>query len=834
MSVSSATQNPRKAFPEGANPLMRQEYVMQGDRWRIAFITDSLVRVEWSESGIFEDHCTQMTLNRNFKEATQIHIRQYEEDGYLVVDTPTIHLMYDRKPFTKEGLQIHVKGMNGFCDTWHYGDDQHANLHGTARTLDGVDGTTELGVGLNSPDGWAIIDDSASNVLVENANAADGSLTDGVGGVAVQSRSHSEIDLYFFGYGHRYAEAVQDFYQLTGPTPLLPRFALGNWWSRYYRYSADEYIDLMDRFDREGLPFTTSVIDMDWHLTELDPSYGSGWTGYSWNTELFPNPKHFLEQLHERGLHITLNVHPRDGVRAFEDAYQKMAKTLGINPDSGEAVEFDLTNPKFVDAYFDMHHDLEDQGVDFWWIDWQQGGVTKQVGLDPLWMLNHLHYLDSAREGRWPLTFSRYAGPGSHRYPVGFSGDTIVSWSSLRFQPYFTATASNIGYGWWSHDIGGHVSGIRDEELEARWYQLGVFSPINRLHSSASPFNGKEPWNFHEPVRSAMVDVLRLRQALLPYLYTMNWRNAAEGKELIEPMYWQYPEMGEAYNVPNEYFFGSELIAAPITEAMDKASMRAKAKVWLPQGEWFDFFSGRRYHSDAKSGMNFYAWRGIETLPLFAKAGGIVPMQSDCTSNSTENPAAMDVLVFPGADGSFTLREDDGQYAPGGDISRMHTADTSIIFDSHSSTLTISHVRGDEGIVPKQRTWTVVFRGVARSTVLVDGVHSEHTSYDPDTLSLKVQVGVTETDRDIVLSFPQGLHLAENPIDNDLFNICNDAQIAYSLKEGANWALEGSGIRALTALRTMSYESKDDRGQAQTQYLPESVIAALEEVLLRS
>jgi hypothetical protein len=164
----------------------------------------------------------------------------------------------------------------------------------------------------------------------------------------------------------------------------------------------------------------------------------------------------------------------------------------------------------------------------------------------------------------------------------------------------------------------------------------------------------------------------------------------------------------------------------------------------------------------------------------------------------------------------------------------MHTADTSIIFDSHSSTLTISHVRGDEGIVPKQRTWTVVFRGVARSTVLVDGVHSEHTSYDPDTLSLKVQVGVTETDRDIVLSFPQGLHLAENPIENDLFNICNDAQIAYSLKEGANWALEGSGIRALTALRTMSYESKDDKGQAQTQYLPESVIAALEEVLLRS
>ncbi len=147
---------------------------------------------------------------------------------------------------------------------------------------------------------------------------------------------------------------------------------------------------------------------------------------------------------------------------------------------------------------------MEEDGVDFWWIDWQQGGLTRQPGLDPLWGLDHLHYLDSARNdgsdyserNPRPLTFSRYAGPGSHRYPIGFSGDTVVTWESLKFQPEFTACASNIGYGWWSHDIGGHMFGYRDEELEVRWYQLGAFSPINRLHSTDSPFNGKEPWNF--------------------------------------------------------------------------------------------------------------------------------------------------------------------------------------------------------------------------------------------------------------------------------------------------------------------------------------------------
>lgn len=129
-----------------------------------------------------------------------------------------------------------------------------------------------------------------------------------------------------------------------------------------------------------------------------------------------------------------------------------------------------------------------------------------------------------------PLILSRYAGPGSHRYPVGFSGDTVVSWESLKFQPYFTSTASNIGYGWWSHDIGGHMLGVRDEELEARWYQLGVFSPINRLHSSLSPFVGKEPWNFQQPVRDIMRDALILRHRLIPYLHTMNWRAATKGR----------------------------------------------------------------------------------------------------------------------------------------------------------------------------------------------------------------------------------------------------------------------------------------------------------------
>ena len=355
----------------------------------------------------------------------------------------------------------------------------------------------------------------------------------------MRPREGGGIDVYVFAYGHDYAGALHAFYAVSGRTPVLPRWVLGNWWSRYHAYSADAYLELLDRFEAEGLPFSVAVLDMDWHRVESVPDrYGSGWTGYSWERELFPDPEGFLAELHRRGLRVTLNVHPADGVRAFEDAYPRMAEALGRDPESDEPIAFDITDRAFLDAYLELvHHPLEAQGVDFWWLDWQQGPYSRVEGIDPLWMLNHFHFLDSGREGRRPLTFSRYAGPGSHRYPIGFSGDTLISWASLDFQPEFTATASNIGYGWWSHDIGGHIFGVRDDELATRWVQLGVFSPILRLHSSSNPFLVKEPWLYPAEARAAMGDALRFRHRLVPYLHTMNHRAAAEGVPLVRPMY---------------------------------------------------------------------------------------------------------------------------------------------------------------------------------------------------------------------------------------------------------------------------------------------------------
>lgn len=805
-------------------PFTNSKGVISGNCWRIGVLSDSLLRLEWSDTGEFNDDATLMAVNRDF--GTPPEYSTSIADGLLTVETTALRLTYDMRPFSKEGLSIVVKGVKDTkTNTWHFGDAQEGNMKGTARTLDWADGAIPLNDGVVSRDGWSVLDDSNTCLFADNGD--------------IKPRKNAGIDLYFFGHGHRYADAVADFCRLSGRSPLLPRYALGNWWSRFHRYTSEEYVALMDRFKSEGIPFTTSVIDMDWHLVDdVDPKYGSGWTGYTWNRKLIPDPQRFLGDLHERGCHVSLNVHPRDGIRAFEDCYPSAAKTMGISPDSGEPVEFDLTDPRFVRAYFDMHHDLEADGVDFWWIDWQQGGVTRQPGLDPLWVLNHMHYCDSARDGRWPLILSRFAGPGSQRYPVGFSGDTIVTWESLRFQPYFTATASNIGYGWWSHDIGGHMFGYRDEELEARWYQLGVFSPINRLHSSCSPFSGKEPWNFRPEIRAIMDDALRLRHRMIPYLHTMNWRASRTGLPLVEPMYWGSPDIDAAYHVPNEYMFGTELLAAPITEPMDKSSRRGKADVWLPQGDWFDFFTGRRYSASSPNGRRMTVWRPLDGIPVFAKAGGIAPMQplSEGDSiNSVDNPQHLEIIVFPGADGDFTLMEDSGHYSR-----QITPATTAITYrwrkDGATSALTVSPAQGDVHALPARRTWDFLFRGITDSDISVqaDGASVDSDRrYDAETLTLQVTVADVSTRSEIRVTIGDTT-MAPDPRMEDVFDILRHAEMRYLTKEQAYAAIAENGIDALATMDSLEHVSGPDMEDCSDSHMPSAVRQALTEVLLRS
>lgn len=785
-----------KKYRLASQPITRSESTITGDCYRITILTPSLIRLEYSPEGYFEDRPTQSVLNRDFPAAAYY---LEEKNGELILSTEYLELHYDKKPFSPGGLYIRVRCGKG--SVWHYGDAV-TDLGGTARTLDGADGAIPLEHGLMSRKGYSVVDDSHSMALTEDG--------------WVEPRKQG-IDLYFFGYCHRYLECLKDFYHLCGKTPLLPRYVFGNWWSRYHRYTDEEYRRLMERFEREKLPFSVAVIDMDWHLVDdVDPKYGSGWTGFTWNRNFFPDPEAFLDWLHEHGMKVTLNLHPADGIRAYEEAYPEVAKALGIDPESGEAVPFLADDPRFMSVYLEvLLHRLEKQGVDFWWIDWQQGSRTRTPGLDPLWMLNHYHYLDSAWKGTRPLTFSRYAGVGSHRYPIGFSGDTVISWESLDFQPYFTNTASNIGYGWWSHDIGGHMRGVRDDELTARWGQYGVFSPINRLHSTDNPFNGKEPWKYNAITREVLSRYLRLRHGLVPYLYTMNRRANREDLPLVQPMYYLEPEQEEAYQVSNEYYFGSELLVSPITVPQDREAQAAKVKTWLPEGLWADFFTGLVY----RGGRMVNMWRGIEDIPVLMKAGAIVPMKDMREfDNSIENPSAMELRIFPAADGSFTLWEDQGDTPVDRDENWVSTQFT--LKSGKQGSFIIGAAQGNRQAIPQCRSWKLVFVGTAAAMpqVLVDGRHQEAAvSTDEETGSLIVEVAPIPVGSEIAVVFPDGLYAAENRLNERCYRILEKAQIGYNLKAEAMKAIEKQGQEAIASLMSMN--------------LGEGVLGALCEVL---
>ncbi|MGC5165590.1 TIM-barrel domain-containing protein [Luteimicrobium sp. DT211] len=809
--------------PEGipalvTDPVADPRAVVQGDRYRVTVLTDGLVRLEYAEDGVFEDRASTFAVRRRLPVP---EFRVLDDGPNLEVVTDRFRLVYDRGPFSTSGLSVAVQGgVTVYHSVWRYGEELGdaegtvagmPGLRGTARTLDEADGAVPLEPGVASRTGFAVLDDSASMLFTDDGWVAPRPAA--AGARSGTSSSGGREDLYVFAYGTDHAEALRAFYAVSGPQPLLPRFALGNWWSRYHPYTAASYEALIERFAAEGLPFSVSVVDMDWHVVDVDPALGSGWTGYTWNRSLFPDPAKFLDWLHEHGLRVTLNVHPADGVRAHEDAYEAMAAALGRDTSQRDPIAFDVTDRAFLEAYLAVpHRRLERDGVDFWWLDWQSGPHSRVTGIDPLWMLNHVHFLDNARPreltrtpgGRAvrddrPLTFSRYAGPGSHRYPVGFSGDSVISWASLDFQPYFTASAANIGYGWWSHDVGGHFHGAKDDELATRWFQLGVLSPIMRLHSGANPFITKEPWAFGPEAREVMTAFLRLRHRLVPYLHAMNHRAAFDATPLVRPLYHRWPRAAGAYDARNTFLFGSELLVAPITAPADGATRLGEVLTWLPPGTWVDVLTGQVYDAGSGQGREIVLHRPLASVPVLAPAGAVVPLDAAAVpGNDLAAPEALEVLVVVGADGAFDLVEDDG--GPVASADAPNVVRTPVRWSQAGGRAVVGPARGGaDGLaaVPARRTWTLTFPSLgvlgadeaALVVATVDGARVQAAvervalAADPRGSGLAVTVADVPVGAEVVVVLGPGTTLEAGDLAGRVFDLLDRAQIAYDLKE---------------------------------------------------
>lgn len=742
--------------------------VYRDDNVRFTVVTDGLIRLEYAPDGNFVDDKSFVAVNRKFPANSA---KVSDKGSKVTITTPKMSLIYKKGSgkFTADNLTIKsAKGMKPF--TWHPGVEQKENLSGTTRTLDRWDGDMiqkrdddgnwqgtkgELEPGLLARDGWTLIDDS-KNFLFDNDPNWEW--------VKERKTSPDSQDWYFMAYGNDYKQALADFATLAGDIPLPPRYAFGYWWSRWWAYSEHEFRQLIDDFADYQIPLEVLVIDMDWHYT--DEAHG-GWTGWTWNRRLFPEPERFLNYLRDKDMRVTLNLHPASGVKKFESAYPQIAKDMGVDPVTEVDIPWVSSDKKFMRSMFDnILKPMEDDGVTFWWLDWQQDPYDSKIdSLSNTWWINYAFFsrMQNEREGR-PMLYHRWGGLGNHRYQIGFSGDNYVTWKSLDFLPYFTSTASNVLYGFWSHDLGGHYMAPGDTainpELYVRSLQYGAYSPIMRTHSNKNARLNKEPWNFDRLTLNAVRAAIQRRYEMAPYIYTMARKSHDTAIALCRPMYYDYPDAEEAYEMKNQYMFGDNMIVMPVTAP--SIDGYADVEVWLPDGQWYEEATGTLLDG----GKTYTRRFAINETPVYVKAGSIIPLHARKEKTLRHNTAPFMLTVYPGESGHFTIYEDNG------DDKNYHTqfatTDVKSERDGNRLVITIDPRKGSYKGMPESREISVnALATLPPLSVKVDGKNVNFI-YNPEQLATIVNLpeeAATKA-RTVEFNFPDNSVIADGTIGN--------------------------------------------------------------------
>ena len=732
---------------------------------RFTVVTDGLIRMEYSPDGKFVDDKSFVAVNRKYP---KIKAKVKKDKTTVTITTAKMQLRYlkDSGKFTPENLVIESKGLDKEF-TWRPGMVQKENLKGTTRTLDRWNGDTivardnsrskgQLDDGLLARDGWTFIDDT-HNFLFDNDPEWEW--------VKQRDVWPEYQDWYFMAYGNDYKSALNDYTTLAGKMSLPPRFVFGYWWSRYWAYSDHEFRQLLKNFEDYQIPVEVLVVDMDWHYT--DPAHG-GWTGWTWNEWLFPQHERFLNFLRDKNLKITLNLHPASGIKKFEAAYPQIARENGIDPSTHEDIPWVSSDKTLMNSVFDhILNPMTQNGVSFWWLDWQQHPFdTKIENLSNTWWLNYVFFskMQKDRPDVRPLLYHRWGGLGNHRYQIGFSGDSYATWTTLDYMPYFTSTASNVCYGFWSHDIGGHMllpeQKSFDPELYVRFMQFGTYSPVLRSHSTKNALLKKEPWRFDLPTLGAIRQSIQERYRLAPYIYTIAREAHDTGVSMVRPMYYDYPTADEAYAYKHQYMFGDQMIVRPVTTPGKDGF--ATIDVWLPDGKWYEKATGTMLDG----GKTYTRTFAIDEVPVYIKAGAIIPVHAQRESNLRTNNAPIAFEIYPGGSDTFTFYEDFGD----DQLYETEFAKTVVESQLNGSNLTVTiHPRkGKYREMPEKRAYQLrIPATVMPSMAKVNGQIS-YSHYEPEELAVIINLPYESCNKKQVveLTFPSDANFVDGTIGN--------------------------------------------------------------------
>jgi hypothetical protein len=626
----------------------------------------------------------------------------------------------------------------------------HIALGGYRRGLDGVTGNGPAPAttpGLLAKDGWYLLDDTPSALYDTSTRKV------------TQRPSHGGApyqDGYVFGYGHDYKQALTDLATLTGPPALLPQWAYGVWYSEYIDRTAADYENtILPAFRSEGVPLDVLVTDTDFKAV-------NDWSGWEMDPAKYPDPKGFFDWSAAQGLHNTLNVHPSilasdpQFAQAQATAKGKLTKGGCASGAGSDCYTFDFGDPDQLQAYLDLHRTMDEQGNDFWWLDWCcDASQSSQPGVTPdAWINQQYATLTGKTLGRGfvlsraygSLQAGGYSGQAAlptgpwadKRTTVHFTGDTSSTWGTLKLEVGYTpGESAATGMAAITHDIGGHndTTGLTGSEtytdgggthtthklpddLYARWVQFGAFQPIDRLHSNHSD---RLPWQYGPQARQSADSFLNLRENLVPYTYSLAEEANRTGVPIVRPTYLEYPDEAQAYTTAgSEYFYGSDVLVAPVTTP----GTTATTSVWFPPGQWTDYFTGRTYQGGTTQDVT----TDLNSMPVFVRAGGILPTRTDdVTSNDKAPLTDVTLTVATGGAGSYRLYEDDGTSA-----GKAHSATTTVRYAQRGArrTVSIGAAAGSFRGQVQNRRWTLSLLGTTHAPTDIRVTGARLTPHD--------------------------------------------------------------------------------------------------------
>lgn len=663
----------------------REDCTFKGNKYRITVLSDVLLRFEYSETGKFNDYPTIFAINRNFAKKPVFTVKQDEK--YINITNDYFILEYSKeKPYIASklvpdsNLRITLKGTDKL---WYFGNPEVKNLKGSAYSFDNKT-NINLSKGLYNLDGFASIDDTMSPVFI-----SDGT---------IKKNPSDALDVYVFIYKNDFQKALDSYFELTGKPSFIPRYALGVCWNKNEDYTEEELKDIISNFNKINIPLSSILLGSKWNLNKE----GKTLSNYKFDNEKYKNLEQTINDIHQKNVFLGVTINPKNGITPYDNGYQSLKTKLNIIKDG--VIPINVYNTVILETF--LNETLTNLNIDFIKID--------EITEDKIKTFMLIHYIYknlSKNMQRRGLIFSRNPGIASHRYPTLYSGNTKVSWKTLKYLPYFNITSSNLGISYYSHDIGGYEGGVEDSELYTRYVQFGTYSPIFRFSSKEGRYYKREPWKWNIFTESIVKDYIRIRHRLIPYIYSEMYKYSKDGINLIKPLYLDYEKILDEPLYKNEYHFGKELFVCPITEPKDKVMNRVVHRMYLPEGTWYDFKTGKKF----PGGKRYVTFYKDEDYPVYAKSGAIVPMAilDENNLNSVKPPEKMEIQVFPGVSNNYDLYEDDG-------VTNLYKEGYYIVtnidynYRKNNYTLILRPTQGKIGIIPDKRDYKIKFRNTKR------------------------------------------------------------------------------------------------------------------------